>query len=93
MCSIRSRLHEGAATRVAPSAMTGLGRERLSPWRLQRVRRVARHVCAYAFACVVVVPENTMTYSPSDVASGRASLDLDVRAGRPPRSGGPRTVL
>ena len=34
-----------------------------------------------------------MTYSPSDVASGRASPGLDVRAGRPPRSGGPRKVL
>ena len=34
-----------------------------------------------------------MTYSPSDVASGRASPGVDVRAGRPPRSGGPRKVL
>jgi hypothetical protein len=39
------------------------------------------------------IREYTMTYSPSDVASGRASPGLDVRAGRPPRSGGPRKVL
>ena len=36
--------------------------------------------------------ENTMTYSVSDVASRRASPGLDVRAGRPLRSGGPRKV-
>jgi len=33
-----------------------------------------------------------MTYSVSDVASRRASPGLDVRAGRPLRSGGPRKV-
>jgi hypothetical protein len=50
--------------------------------------------------CTLVVAVNfvlreyrTMTYSPSDVASGRASPGLDVRAGRTPRSGGPRKVL
>ena len=30
-----TRVATRAATRVAPSAMTGLGRERLSPWHLQ----------------------------------------------------------
>ena len=33
--SSSTRVATRAATRVAPSAMTGLGRERLSPWHLQ----------------------------------------------------------
>ena len=33
--SSSTRVATKAATRVAPSAMTGLGRERLSPWHLQ----------------------------------------------------------
>ena len=35
----------------------------------------------------------SMTYSPSDVAAGRASHGIDVRAGRWPWPGGPRKVL
>ena len=35
--SSSTRVATRAATRVAPSAMTGLGRERLSPWHLQIV--------------------------------------------------------
>ena len=47
-----------AATRVAPSAMTGLGRGRLSPW-----YSITWAVCLFVFVCVL--PSRCLVCRPS----------------------------